>query len=137
MEPAHFVSEVRARLGVPDASHDAWCPRCDAVLDRHSVHASMCVAGGERNQRHNSLRDLVHGWAEKAGLQPERERAGLHAAAEPMINASSARRRPADLYLPSFHGRPTAFDFAVTAPQRLDVLVEAKPGWRVCSQCLC
>ena len=127
MEPTHFVSEVRARLGVPDASHDAWCPRCDAVLDRHSVHASMCVAGGERNQRHNSLRDLVHGWAEKAGLQPERERAGLLLPQSP-DDASSARRRPADLYLPSFHGRPTAFDFAVTAPQRLDVLVEAGRG---------
>ena len=127
MEPAHFVSEVRARLGVPDASHDAWCPRCDAVLDRHSVHASMRVAGGERNQRYNSLRDLVYGWAEKAGLQAERERAGLLLPQSP-DNASSARRRPADLYLPSFHGRPTTFNFAVTAPQRLDVLVEAGRG---------
>ena len=127
MEPAHFVSEVRARLGVPDASHDAWCPRCDAVLDRHSVHASMCVAGGERNQRYNSLRDLVYGWAEKAGLQAERERAGLLLPQSP-DDASSARRRPADLYLPSFHGRPTTFNFAVTAPQRLDVLVEAGRG---------
>jgi hypothetical protein len=122
MEPAHFVSEVRARLGVPDASHDAWCPRCDAVLD-----ASMCVAGGERNQRHNSVRDLVHGWAEKARLQPETERAGLLLPQSP-DDVSSARYRPADLYLPSFHGRPTTFNFAVTAPQRLDVLVEAGRG---------
>ena len=35
---------------------------------------------------------------------------------------SAARRRPADVFLPSFQGRPTAIDFAVTAPQRLDVL---------------
>ena len=32
------------------------------------------------------------------------------------------RRRPADVFLPSFLGRPTALDFAVTAPQRLDAL---------------
>ena len=35
---------------------------------------------------------------------------------------SAARRRPADIFLPSFQGRPIAIDFAVTAPQRLDVL---------------
>ena len=50
------------------------------------------------------------------------------AAAGSPDDASSARRRPADLYLPSFHGRPTTFNFAVTAPQRLDVLVEAGRG---------
>ena len=36
------------------------------------ARVSMCVAGGERKQRHNSFRDLVHGW-KKAGLEPERE----------------------------------------------------------------
>lgn len=127
MEPAHFVSELRARLGVPDASEDVWCPRCDAVLDRLSVHASMCVAGGERTQRHNALRDLIGTWAERAGLHPEKERPGLLLPQTP-DDTRSARRRPADLYLPAFHGRPTAFDFAVTAPQRLDVLVEAGRG---------
>lgn len=35
---------------------------------------------------------------------------------------SSARRRPADVFLQSFLGRPTALDFAVTAPQRLEAL---------------
>ena len=127
MEPAHFVSELRARLAVPDAGQDVWCPRCDAVLDRHSVHASMCMAGGERTQRHNALRDLICSWAERAGLQPEKERAGLLLPQSP-DDSRSARRRPADLYLPAFHGRPTAFDFAVTAPQRLDALLEAGRG---------
>ena len=35
---------------------------------------------------------------------------------------SSSHRRPADVFLPSFLGHPTALDFAITAPQRLDVL---------------
>ena len=26
MEPATFVAELRARLGIPDADQDAWCP---------------------------------------------------------------------------------------------------------------
>ena len=52
MEPAVFVTEVRACLRVADADNDAWCPLCDAVLDCHSYHAEMCAAGGERTQRH-------------------------------------------------------------------------------------
>ena len=31
MEGPAFLTEVRVRLGVPDASFDTWCPRCDAV----------------------------------------------------------------------------------------------------------
>ena len=59
LEPALFVSELRQRLGVPDAAEDTWCPLCNAVLDRYSHHAALCCAGGERNQRHHALRDLV------------------------------------------------------------------------------
>ena len=121
MEPALFLAEVRVRLGVPEASQDAWCPKCDAVLDTHGHHSGMCLAGGERVLRHNALRDLVYSWAERACLRPEKERAGLLLPQRP-DDVSSARRRPADVYLPSFLGRPTALDFAVTAPQRLDVL---------------
>lgn len=121
MEPAVFVSEVRVRLGVPEANHDAWCPKCDAVLDAHGHHSGMCMAGGERVLRHNALRGLVYSWAERACLRPEKERAGLLLPQRP-DDTSSARRRPADVFLPSFLGRPTALDFAVTAPQRLDAL---------------
>ena len=121
MEPALFLAEVRVRLGVPEASQDAWCPKCDAVLDTHGHHSGMCLAGGERVLRHNALRDLVYSWAERACLRPEKERAGLLLPQRP-DDVSSARRRPADVYLPSFLGRPTALDFAVTAPQQLDVL---------------
>ena len=124
MEPAVFVQELRFRLGMPDASEDTWCPKCDAVLDKLSHHAAVCVAGGERTLRHNAVRDVVFDWAVRAGLAPEKERAGLlppHASED----ASSARRRPADVYLPSWAGSPAALDFAVTAPQRQETLAQA------------
>ena len=112
MEPAAFLSELRVRLQVPDAASDTWCPLCDAVLDHNSHHAGMCVAGGERTQRHHAVRDLVHTWCHRAGLRPED------------MNNSQARR-PADVYLPAFAGSPTAFDFAITAPQRQETLAQA------------
>ncbi|CAE7200052.1 nipblb [Symbiodinium natans] len=113
MEPAVFVTELRHRLLVADAAEDTWCPKCDGVLDRHSLHAGSCVAGGERTLRHNAVRNLVCSWAERGVLQPERERAGLLLPQRP-DEAALARRRPADVFLPAFRGTPTALDFAVT-----------------------
>ena len=121
MEPAVFNAELRVRLSVPESGSDTWCPKCDAILDTYGHHSGMCAAGGERTQRHNALRDLIYQWAERGCLRPEREKAGLLLPQSP-DDVSSARRRPADLYLPAFLGRPTAIDFAIAAPQRLDVL---------------
>ena len=121
MEPAIFTAELRVRLGIAEAAADTWCPKCDAVLDTQGHHSGMCMAGGERVLRHNALRDLVFSWAERGCLRPEREKPGLLLPQQP-DDLSSARRRPADVFLPSFLGRPTALDFAVTAPQRLDAL---------------
>ncbi|CAK9056954.1 unnamed protein product [Durusdinium trenchii] len=113
---------LRVRLGVPEARGDVWCPKCDAVLDTYGHHSGMCSAGGERALRHNGLRDLVYScWAEKGCLRPEKERPGLLLLQQP-DEVHNAPRRPADVFLPLFHGRPTALDFAITAPQRLDVL---------------
>lgn len=56
MEPAVFVTELRARLRVAEADNETWRPLCDAVLDYHSYHAGMCTAGGERTQRHHAVR---------------------------------------------------------------------------------
>ena len=123
MEPAIFIAELRVRLRVPEAAADAWC-WCDGVLDCHGHHAGMCVAGGERTQRHNAVRDLVFAWAERAGLRPEKERTGLLLPQCP-DDTQSARRRPADVYLPALSGSPAALDFAITAPQRQETLAMA------------
>ena len=124
MEPAVFLAEVRHRLRVPDALADGWCPRCDGVLDSLSLHAGVCIAGGERNQRHHALRDLVCHWADRAGLHPEKECSGLLLPQRPE-DTGVARRRPADIFVPSFAGKPTAFDLAVTGFQRQASLAEA------------
>ena len=124
MEPAVFVTELRQRLGVADASTEAWCPRCDGVLDTLSLHAAVCCAGGERTVRHHALRDILATWVDRAGLQPEKEKGGLLLPQHP-DDSSSIRRRPADLYVPSYLGSPTAFDLAVTAPSRQATLGEA------------
>ena len=124
LEPAAFVIELCQRLGVPDASSDAWCPQCQGVLDRFSLHAATCVAGGERTQRHHALRDALCAWAERAGMQPERERPGLLLPQRPE-DARLAQRRPADIYLPSLKGSPTALDLAIVAPQRQESLGQA------------
>ncbi|CAE7309384.1 unnamed protein product [Symbiodinium pilosum] len=62
MEAAAFTLELRQRLNLPDATEDCWCPLCDGVLDRYNHHAATCVAGGERIQRHNAVRDLLFTW---------------------------------------------------------------------------
>ena len=121
MEPAIFGAELRIRLGIPEAAADTWCPHCDGVLDCQGHHSAVCVAGGERTQRHNAVRDLVHSWAERAGLPPEKERPGLLLPQSP-DDVQAARRRPADVYLPALGGSPAALDFAITAPQRQETL---------------
>ncbi|CAL1166975.1 unnamed protein product [Cladocopium goreaui] len=120
MEPATFVAELRARLGIPGADQDAWCPRCDGILDVQKYHAGMCPAGGERTQQHHALRDLIFVWAERW----ERERPGLLLAQSPH-DTSNSGRRPTDIYLPALVGAPAALDFAATAPQRQETLVQA------------
>ena len=94
---------------------DACCPRCDCVLDKFSYHAGLCSAGGERTLKHHALRDILCSWAERAGL-PGREKPGLLLPQRPE-DSGLERRRPTDIYVPSYLGSPIAFDLAVTGPQ--------------------
>ena len=90
-----------------------------------SYHAGLCVAGPERILRHHAVRDLLHHWSERAGLQPEKEKPGLLLPQRPG-DAHLARRRPADIFIaPSYLGSPAAFDLAITAPQRQESLGDA------------
>ena len=66
--------------------------------------------------RHNAVRNYVFKVALTAGLRPELERPGLLLPMLPEESASE-RRRPADVYLPSWvTGCPAALYFAVVAP---------------------
>lgn len=127
MESAVFLAELRLRLGVAEASSDTWCPRCDSVLDTFSLHAGVCAAGGERTCRHHAAREVVLRWADRAGLQPEREKPEVLLPQRPE-DSRLAARRPADIFLPFFGGSPTALDIAITAPQRRESLLEAGKG---------
>ena len=119
-----FLAELRRRLGVPDAARDTWCPRCDGILDAHSHHAGMCLAGGDRTRRHHAARGLVAAWATCAGLAPELEKAELLLPQWP-DDARLALRRLADVYLPAFEGAPTALVLAITGRLRSESLAEA------------
>ena len=124
MEPAVFLAELRLRLGVAEASLDTWCPRCDSVLDTYSLHAGVYAAGRERTRRHHAVREVVLRWADRAGLQPERETPEVLLPQRPE-DSRLAARRPANIFLPFFGGSPTALDIAITAPQRRESLLEA------------
>ena len=83
----------------------------------------VCLAGGERTQRHHAIRDRLAWWLDVAGLKPEKEKTDLLLPQRPGEVASG--RRPADIFVPSFASSPTAFDIAVTAPQRAESLAAA------------
>ena len=125
MDTALFVAELRHRLGIPEATEDKWCPQCNGILDTLSLHASTCVAGGEKTLRHTAVRDTLYRWADRAGLQPEKERAGLPVPPQRPEDVTNQHRRPADIFLPSLNGVPAALDLAITAPQRQDIVALA------------
>ena len=124
MDTALFVAELRHRLQIPEATSDKWCPQCNGILDTLSLHAGTCVAGGEKTLRHTAVRDALFRWADRAGLQPEKERPGLLLPQRP-DDLTNQQRRPADIFLPSINGVPAALDLAITAPQRQDIVAQA------------
>ena len=70
--------------------------------------------------KHNAARNLVASFANKGGLHPALERPGLLQPSPEQPDAQ--RRRPADVFLPSWEGgRPAALDLAITCPQRQDL----------------
>jgi len=128
-EPAEFVTELRRRLLVPVYKEETWCPVCDEVLDTKGRHATKCAGAGDRTSRHHAARNEVSRFAAEAGQNPELEKAGLLPPGPD--DHGSNRRRPADVYLPSWsNGGPAALDLAITSPQRQDILSQAatRPG---------
>ena len=121
MEPEQFVLEVRRRLLMDVHPQDDFCPLCDGVSDRKGWHDVMCACGGDRVRRHNAARNYAGKAASAAGLQPTLEKPGLLQPCPDKPNQE--RRRPADVYLPTWTGgQPAALDFAVTSPTRPDML---------------
>jgi hypothetical protein len=124
MGPREFRSEVLTRLLADVYPEDAWCPLCDAVLDKKGRHAAVCPCGGDRTRRHHAARNRTAHFAQNAGLNPDIEKPGLLQPSPEQPGAG--RRRPADVFLPSWTGGlPAALDLAITSPHRADAPPEA------------
>ncbi|CAK0887833.1 unnamed protein product, partial [Prorocentrum cordatum] len=100
-EPEEFLTELRRRILLPVYDADHFCPCCDEPCDRHERHAGLCAGAGGRVCRRNASRNLVGRFAAAAGCNPELERPGL---LPPRPGDDRAiGRRPADVYIPSWH----------------------------------
>jgi len=122
LEAGEFLVELRRRLLLDVYEEDSYCPLCDGVLDKRGGHPGLCAGGGDRTLRHNAARNCTGRFAAAAGLGPVLEKPGL-LQPSPDDPSQTSRRRPADVYLPTWSsGAPAALDFAITSPQRQDVL---------------
>jgi hypothetical protein len=129
MAPEEFVSELRTRLLMDQFPEDTWCLACDSILDRRGRHAQVCAGCGDRVRKHNGTRNRFGAFVDAACLHPELEKPGLLQPSPEQPDA--ARRRPADVYVPSWkQGAAAAFDLAITSPHRVDMVQQAslKPG---------
>ena len=82
-------------LGQDVMQGGASCRFCNAVLDTKGIHAASCMAGGDVNLRHNSVRDIIYRFCCRAVLHAEVEKGGL--LDEPGIFLDLAR--PADVLI--------------------------------------
>ena len=114
-------------------SEEFFCPFCSSVCDSYGDHALVCSCKGDRTRRHNAERNGVLYQSLSAGLTAEIERPGLlpprieeegpaaHEATDAATRASG--RRPADVYIPRWHGGiPAALDLAISSGLRSDAL---------------
>jgi hypothetical protein len=103
-DAAEFRVELQKRLQVPVLPTDRPCPCCGGVMDTQGRHAGLCPAAGDRTLRHNAARNLVGRFAASAGFATQLERPGLLPAPADSHHANA--RRPADVYVSSWHQGP-------------------------------
>eukprot|EP00666_Eupelagonemidae_sp_cell4sb_P017760 gene17760-biopygen41254 len=120
MRPGEFLVELKKRMLCDIFPAGLACPLCSGAMDRRGHHCMLCPCGGDRTTMHNVLRGTFANDLSGAGLHPEVE--APHLLLPDPEHPGQTDRRPADVFLNSFMRRlPTAFDFAVTSPHRLDV----------------
>ena len=128
MDNPLFKIALRRRIRAPVFASDGFCVLCGGCSDKYGDHAIVCPCRGDRTVRHNEVRNIVFQEAVRAGVGPEKEKAGLLPArpAEDGLTIDGARR-PADIWLPrSQNGRGEALDFAVTSGMRGDLMQVAE-----------
>ena len=108
MPGPEFRVAIRYRLGVPVFPEDGDCPACGSPSDAFGDHAIACGYQGERNSRHNIIRDEIYNTAKAAGLRPTKEERGI---------IDEDESRPADVKIPMWiRGKDVAFDVTVCSP---------------------
>ena len=88
-----FLAILGGRLGV-DVCGGGPCRFCGKLSDCKGRHALSCMAGGDHVALHNSLRDLVFDYCQRAQVRPVLEAPGL----------LNGQRRPADVLVRSATG---------------------------------
>ena len=96
-------------------------------MDTFADHALVCSCKGDRVIRHNKLRNQVCETAARAGLRPEKEKAGLlpqRPVSDGLPTATDReRRRPADVWLPAGPAHESeALDFACSSGLRAGLI---------------
>ena len=108
---------LKRRLRIKIFNCSINCSLCDQIMDCYADHALVCSAGGDRNNRHNYIRNKVYGLCEAAKLRPELEKQYI---------IPNSNIRPADIYVPNLQcGQQTALDFAITSGLKNDVVVHS------------
>jgi hypothetical protein len=107
LRAGEFMFAMKYRLGMAVFRREGECPapRCMGICDKYGDHAISCAIGGERNSRHNYLRDVVFQSSQQAHLGPLKEPDGL---------LPGLDDRPADILLRYWtRGKDTAIDITV------------------------
>ena len=108
LRPRVFRTAVLYRLGVPVLNNETPCPLCMQPITVFGDHATCCAKSGDLIIRHNTLRNLVGSIASDGVLGPVLEKKG--------ILGPTTGRRPGDVTIPDWSGKPLAIDLAVTSP---------------------
>ena len=123
------LDSLSLRLGLETLTSGGHCPFCHQAMDSLGHHSMTCMAGGARTRMHYTLRDSIYAVAERAGMRPRLEAAGL------LPNAEG--RRPADilciatplLQQNSWRKYPRlALDIALVSPYAASIFRSAASG---------
>ena len=106
LDPLLCKIALQRRLRQQVQSTDTFCPMCGYTMDSFGDHAVICSCKGDRNVRHNAIRNVTHVCAQEANMSPVREKANLLLARPPgdlwnhednNVAHPRGRRRPADV----------------------------------------
>ena len=100
LNPAEFRAALRWTLGIPLREAPYRCPDCGRAADPKGIHAVCCQRSGAIGRGHTVLRDTLVEILRKAGFDVKLEQS----------TPGHPERRPADIWISNWLGRPLAID---------------------------